>query len=231
MMLTVHRHRHAEACAHIAGIHTDVQCWELRWLSGSGRTRCQCISKISRNLLAAKHQSVVPCRVPKTGRAVWRSSKANITNPPYNCASKISTHRQWMALTEHAQTDRDASLLISQIVTPCQRLAFTLSLNPSTVRSTSSFTKSEGESLHCEVVYINNKLWRQTDCFQTSTQHMCPLLVAWPNMHNAGRPKQPPLMLPTSASELRHLSSDPLWLVKRGKEGGREKCWSNETTA
>lgn len=51
-------------------IHTDLQRWELRWLRRSGQTRCQCISKISRNLLVAKHQSVVWCQVPKPGRTV-----------------------------------------------------------------------------------------------------------------------------------------------------------------
>ena len=56
----------------------------------------------------------------------------------------------------HAQTDGDASFLISQIGTLCQSLPFTFLLNPSTVRSTSSFSES-GEEWCCVVVSVVNK--------------------------------------------------------------------------
>lgn len=132
----------------------------------------------------------------------------------------------------HAQTDRDASLLISQIVSPLPKYGFCVLL----------------KSLHCSQYLIvqsqerrgtvswaltrtdcgnEKKFWIQTDCSQANTGHtvQCPLLVARPNMYNARLPKQPPANTSHRCPCLSHLSFDPLKPVKRGKDG--IKCRSN----
>lgn len=149
----------------------------------------------------------------------------------------MHTHR-WCLWRRPACTDRDTSFLISQLVNLCQSLAFTFSLNPFNVYSTSSFTESR-EERHCVLVGIDKNwqrknFWMQTDCFQADTEHMCPLLVAWPYRNNSRLSKQPPLKLPNLPWVLSHVFSDPLKLAKRGgKEGvsenGRSK-WSNQNS-
>lgn len=89
-----------------------------------------------------------------------------------------------------------------------------------------------GEERHCVLVGID-KNWQRKNCLQADTEHMCPLLVAWPYMNNSRLPKQPPLKLPNLAWVLSHVFSDPLKLVKRGKEGvsenGRSKWWNQNS--
>lgn len=69
---------------------------------------------MSRNLLVAKHQSVVWSWMPETGGVEWRSSRTNMINPYYNFASKTSihthTHTQWL-WRRPACTDRQRCVI------------------------------------------------------------------------------------------------------------------------
>lgn len=89
----------------------------------------------------------------------------------------------------------------------CQALDFFL--NPLTIHSM-PFRTDSPEERSCFVLSTNinkpfcgeHKKFRvHTDC-QKKTEHMCPLLAAWPNMHTARRPKQPPLVLANVTSTL-----------------------------